>query len=208
MKTLMRVISYVLMFLLLPVIGYHVGYQALHYPASLPKGEWQKQASGYHYRFYRYGVESWPTSILYVEDGKTIYFSVGGYDWVCDLKPAECSKTEFIGLPIENGVYGVTHDVSISEVPPLPKGEVCDILKISIYGGEYVVRDYYLLLDYDEIWYWSSFDGTNSIIIGIGSIVTGICGGGLGIATAIAITVTSGKKSSRKRQNDLAQTLV
>jgi hypothetical protein len=208
MKTLTKIIRYILIFLLLPIIGYHVGYQALHYPTSLPKGEWEKLASGYHYRFYRYGVESWPSSILYVDEGKTIYFSVGGYDWICDLKPAECSKTDLAGLPVGERVFGVTHDIPISEVPPLPEGDAYDLIKISTYGGEYVMRDYYLLLDYNEIWHWSSFDGTNSIIIGIGSIVTGICGGVLGIATAIAITVTSVKKSSRKHQNDPAQTLV
>lgn len=123
---------------------------------------------------------------------------VGGSVWKCDINLNQCASTDGDTIPVPAIVYILTHDVSVSEVPPFQNNHLEDLLKIGTYNGEYILYNYYLLLDDGTVWTWQTWDsGGNAIYIFFISILGGIGGAILGFIAAIIVVVVN-VRSSRK----------
>jgi len=204
-----KIFIYILIFSLLPFGGFEVGYNAYHYIASKPQGEWKKVMNSNRPTFGDVAY-NWPWKILSVIDSSTIYLYVqDGFIWKCDLETNMCEKTNQETFPFDNNVIAFTHDVPASEVPQYPTGHKLDAIKISSTGGEYILYEYYLLMNDGTIWNWGYFDSTKSIMIEIGSITVGVVGVILGLIIASIIVVLSVIRSRKiPKESGSPQTLV
>jgi hypothetical protein len=190
-----KIIVYTLLLILLPIAGWKIGYTGIFFSSPVRQGKWEKIFDRYNLP-YKLLDNYQPLNILSVDNDSKLYIYYESLTnenepssiWECTFNANNCINTNQESFPLSSKVIALSHEVVLTEVPPLPitKDEVVDILKEGTRGGEALLYNYYLLQKGGAIWNWSYWDSGSELIT---KPLTGIVSGIIGLATAIAIII-------------------